>query len=271
MIKVDLHCHSDWSDGESTVEELILESKIKGLEHLSITDHDTMEGCFNALSFAKKQGVSFIPGIELSCKDEESGKKVHLLGYGFTLDNQPLKDYCTKMREIRIANGIEYIGKIRGLGYKLDLKDLEPRIKLNKPIYKAHIMNVLRKNGYTDSLYGLLFKELKKKGVFKRKVPYISYQEGLALLKQAGSIVVLAHIDIYKNYEILNTLLELGLDGIEVFHRYHNEEVWNKLLKIATKNSLLVTGGSDCHGSSVELGVSYPEKYVREFVQRFKE
>ena len=266
----DFHCHSDWSDGTFSTEQLIALAIKENIKHLSITDHDTVGDTLNAFSLAEKSNIDYVAAIELSCKDIVHKKKVHILGYAYDINNKELIEYCTSMGNARnkIAEGI--IEKINKIGYNLKIEDFASRLKENKIIYKQHIMEKLLIKGYTESIYGSLFKFFVTQGIFKEPIPYLSYNEGIKLITEAGGIPVISHIGIYKNWEIIEELVEASIKGIEVYHYNHTREDIRRALELVKKYNLVVTGGSDFHGKFGNKGaktLGMPVKHIKKFLK----
>lgn len=266
----DFHCHSNYSDGTYSSEQLIALAIKEDIKHLSITDHDTVGDTLNAFSLAKKNNINYIAGIEISCKDSVHRKKVHILGYAYDINNIELNNYCRIMSKARTNLAFGMIEKINKIGYNLKKEDFTSRLVENKVIYKQHIMEVLVKKGYADSIYGSLFKTFEAEGIFREPVPYPSYKEGIELILKAGGIPVIAHIGVYKNWDIIEAMVAAGIKGIEVYHYNHTREDIKRALELAKKYNLVVTGGSDFHGAFGNKGaktLGMPIKGIDKFLE----
>lgn len=268
----DFHCHSNWSDGTYSTEQLIALAIKENIKHLSITDHDAVGDTLNALSLSKKNNIDYVSGIELSCKDVKHLKKVHILGYAYDINNSYLIEYCDRIGKDRNKLAFGMIEKINRIGYNLKKEDFFKRLNKKKIIYKQHIMEQLLIKGYTDSIYGSLFKFFETKGVFKEPVPYLPYDEGIKLIIEAGGIPVVAHIGVYNNWGIIEELIKSGIKGIEVYHYNHTREDIRRALAIAKKFNLVITGGSDFHGKfgnkgATTLGMPIKRKYINKFLK----
>ncbi|MDD2371695.1 MAG: phosphatase [Firmicutes bacterium] len=270
-MKIDLHCHSHFSDGSATFEQIVEILTVENIKHFSITDHDFYGGELNAFFLPEK--LTNYRGIEISAKDYQNNKKVHLLGYEFDPNHKRLKEYTEYYFNLRKENSTKIIRRLISEGYKIELDDFENRINNNLPIYKQHIMEKLIKAGYTDRIYGQLYHDFREQGIFQ-ELKYISYQEGLSLLKDIEAKIFLAHPAIYENWDIIPILVNLGLEGIEVYHKRHNQNDILLALEYADKYNLLVSGGSDYHGSYSSLpnhlGVEVPDIYVEKFIKAIK-
>jgi predicted metal-dependent phosphoesterase TrpH len=120
--KVDLHTHTTYSDGACSPGELIQKAKEKGIDIISITDHDNTKGIKEATNAGKDLGVEVIPGVEIS--SEISNREIHILGYFFDPDNQELEHYLNFFREERIKRAGRIVNKLRNLGFDIDLEDV---------------------------------------------------------------------------------------------------------------------------------------------------
>ncbi len=267
-MKIDLHCHSHFSDGSATFEQIVEILINENIKHFSVTDHDFYGGELNAFFLPKN--LTKYKGIEISTKDYENDKKVHLLGYEFNSESKRLKEYTAYYFNLRKDNSLSIIKRLISEGYNIEFDDFKYRIDNHLPIYKQHIMGKLIEKGYTERIYGKLYHDFRAKGIFQ-ELKYISYHEGMSLLKDIEALTFLAHPAIYNNWNILPDLVKLGLDGVEAYHKKHNENDIILSLEYVKKYNLLVSGGSDYHGSYSNLpghlGVEVPDKYVEEFVK----
>jgi hypothetical protein len=271
-MKIDLHCHSHFSDGSASFDQIIYLLTKENIKHFSITDHDFYGGELNA--FFLPQSLTNYKGIEISAKDYLTNKKVHLLGYGFDHQHRRLKEYTDHYYNIRKENSKNIINSLIKEGYKIQMDDFNYRLENNLPIYKQHIMVKLVEKGYTERIYGKLYHEFRANGFFE-DLKYIDYKDAISLLKDIKAITFLAHPAIYNNWDILPELVKSGLDGIEAYHKRHNQEDIQISLEYANKYNLLVSGGSDFHGnySSLpgHLGVEVPDIYVDNFIKAIKQ
>ncbi len=248
-MKGDLHCHSRLSDGSVGIEEIVALAKKKGLDVIAITDHDCLAGTGRAKNLGEKQGVRVIPGVEISCTDKISGKNVHMLCY---LPDFPdrLEGLCHKNLIIRKKAGQIMMLKAAerfGIGADFIMK----RCGGSTNLYKQHIMHALMEAGCTDTICGELYEELflrKGEGNIAVNPIFPTPESVLEAIQNAGGIAVLAHPAHFGNFDTLERLIGLGLDGVEAYHPSASEADTQMLLRIAKEHKLLVTGGSDFHG-----------------------
>lgn len=248
-MKGDLHCHTRLSDGSVGIDEIVLIAAKKGVDVIAITDHDCMAANVRGKMIGEKNGVKVIPGVEISCTDKESGKNVHLISY--SADNPDrLEGLCHSNQVIRKKAGQIMMLKAAAkfsIGSDFILK----RATGSTNIYRQHIMHALMEAGYTDKIYGELYGKLfsaDSSECIAVNPSFPSPEEVLDAIHNAGGIAVLAHPSHFGNYDILDKLVELGLDGVEAYHPSCTQDDTEYLLKYAKEHKLLVTGGSDFHG-----------------------
>lgn len=245
----DLHCHTKLSDGSLGIEDLITLAKKRGIEAIAITDHDCLAGTVRGKIIGDRFGVQVIPGVELSATDTKTGKKVHLLCY--------LSDYPDRLEGLCHRNSLarkkaaHYMMLQVAKRYPVAAELIVKCATGSTNIYKQHIMQALMECGFAREFYGDMYHKLFDKDspdsvLVSPKYPDI--EEVLTAIHDAGGIAVLAHPYFFDNLDSLPRLVENGLDGIEVWHPCATEEQQAELKKIATKNKLLMTGGTDFHG-----------------------
>lgn len=243
----DLHIHSRYSDGCLWPEEIIKIADDKGLKCISITDHDTVDSqiCIEAMS--KKFDLRVISGVEIST--EYMDREIHILGYYIDYANSELTEELEKIKESRKNRAKEIISKLNHLNMHVNFDDISVN---NYCIGRPHIAKALVSKGYVSNT-----KEAFQQFLIKGKPAYvarfkINYKDALKLICNCGGIPVLAHPgEIYKGVQIEALIKEFkvyGLKGIEVFHPSHSVSEVNTFYNIAKKYSMLITGGSDCHG-----------------------
>ena len=245
----DLHCHTKLSDGSMGLEDVIYFAKRAGLDFISITDHDTLAGVTRAAILGKRYGINVVTGVELSCVDEQRGKKVHILCYMPETPDR-LEGLCNKTLDSRTKAGHEMIKRVSQF-YPITADFVARYYAGSKSIYKQHIMNALMDLGYTSSIFGDEFNKLfnKKTGLVYVDPEYPSVFNVLELIHQAGGLAVMAHPREYDSFELLDELLAKELlDGIEVYHPRNTPEDVKKLEQLTESNNVLKFGGTDFHG-----------------------
>lgn len=248
-MKGDLHCHTTLSDGSLGIEDIIIQAKRTGIDFISITDHDTMSSISRAKVLGERHGVLTVPGVELSAWDKKRGRKVHILCYAPQKPDR-LEGICRRSCEIRTACAKEMIEKVTQL-YPITADSVLKHVGGAKSIFKQHIMHALIDYGYSTHFYGRLNDELfnMKTGscIVEREYPDVNFV--LDLIHSARGCAVMAHPVYYDSEELLSELAAAGkIDGIEVYHYTADEAAQKRLLEVAEKYDLIVTGGSDFHG-----------------------
>ena len=247
-MSADLHCHTKISDGSTAVDELVLLAKHKGISTISVTDHDTFSGSEKALVFGKKFDVNIIKGTEISCFDYKRKRKVHLLCYLPQKTDRLASMLRTTNRNRKQAMTLSVQKVLRAYPIPYDM--VLRRSAGSVCIYKQHVMQTLMDAGYTDEMFGDLFRKLfdSRFGIAKTTFEYPDVFEALRLAKESGGVTVLAHPNVYNSYELIDELIEKGLDGIEVFYPRAKETDAGELSLICDKHGLIKTGGTDFHG-----------------------
>jgi len=261
---IDLHVHTKISDNSLSASEVIRLAKSKGITHLAITEHDTTKGLHEAIILGQEIGVDIVPGIEISAYDFLRSKRAHILGLFIEPEHTSLDRLCTPLLHSRNRASHEMVRKVIAAGYDISWEDVQ-KYEGGTGVYKQHIMHALLDKGYCKSIYCDLYKKLFRRGgtsepqgIAYIQLEYIDAQAAIRAVKEAGGVAVLAHPGQLSNFEAIDEWVEVGLEGIEVFHPSHNEEDRQMSLRYAQKHNLIVTGGSDFHGfygeNQVELG-----------------
>lgn len=255
----DLHCHTRLSDGSMGIDNLIVLAKKQGIQTIAITDHDCLAGNVRGMRIGEQHGIRVLPGVELSATDHARSAKAHILCY---LPDSPdrLEGLCRRnLLESKKAS--QYMIVKTALQYPVTPEFIIKCAAGSTGVYKQHIAHALLESGLTERIYGDVYRELfspdSEKNVL-REANYPEPKEIVEAIHDAGGIAVLAHPALYQNMELLDELIAEGLDGVEVWHPSADEETIETLRKIAKKNGLLMTGGSDFHGmygvGSVSVG-----------------
>jgi fructose-1,6-bisphosphatase/inositol monophosphatase family enzyme/predicted metal-dependent phosphoesterase TrpH len=275
-MKADFHIHTDISDGYNNIKEIMKMAKQNDLTHIAITNHDTIEGLEEAIKLGKKEGIKVIPGIEISAFNFEKDKKVHILGFNFDLEGKNIKKLCDPILQKRNANSILHIVNLIQNGYKISIKNIINRARDSGVIYKQHIMDELIEKGYTNEIYSELYKELfKKDGICSNDIIYVDAVDAVKAIKLDGGVAVLAHPGQLNSYDIIDRLVNVGLDGLELNHEDHSPKDIEIINEYSNKYNLFLTGGSDFHGkygSEISLGcITSPKEVIKVLDKKFDE
>lgn len=244
----DLHCHTCVSDGSTEPYAVIdLAARLK-LPCVAITDHDTMGGVVSAMSRAADTGVKLIPGIEVSSYDYLHGKKVHILCY-LPKKPEPLLEFCGQTLKRRTEVSLEIIRRV-GTRYPVDIEAVKKYASRSSAVYKQHVLLALMDMGYSLSVFGELYSSLfsSKNGWALVETHLPDTRDAIRAVKATGGAAVLAHPGVYGNFDIIEELCGLGLDGIEVWHPRQSQADTQRAREAAERFSLIRTGGSDFHG-----------------------
>ena len=249
-MSADLHCHSKCSDGATSVENVVRFAKLTGLKAISLTDHDTFMGVEKAQFYGKKYGVEVIHGVEISAHDFDRDRQVHILCYNCQKP-EVLSAIFQKSQEDRY-NAIKKAVGIIAERYPINMEIIEENAKDSSTIFKSHVMYTLMEAGYTERIYGNLYREIFdwKTGFAKTKIPYPNVYEVIDLIHQAQGTAVLAHPSVYDTIPAIPKMIANGIDGIECWYPRSTKEITDSLLAVTEKYHLLRTGGTDFHGYS---------------------
>ncbi len=248
-MSIDLHCHTRMSDGSTGIDELISLAQKSDVTTISITDHDTFAGSVRGGVIGKRNGVTVIPGVEISTIDNTRGKKAHILCY-YPVNPDRLEGTLKKTSDNRRKAMMVSIQKVMCL-YPVTADMILRRAQGSTNIFKQHIMQTLMDSGYTDTMFGDVYQKLfnPRIGFAYTKVDYPSVFEIIDDIHEAGGVAVLAHPSEYNSMDLLNELCEKKLiDGVELGHPRNTDEDKKDIIGIAEKYGLFLTGGTDFHG-----------------------
>jgi predicted metal-dependent phosphoesterase TrpH len=254
-VRIDLHVHSNASDGTDDPAEVVRRARAAGLDVMALTDHDTQAGLAPAQAAAQSPGLggddlAVVPGMELSCLLD--GRSVHLLGYLFDPDNAELRAETAQIRDDRAYRAKAMVAKARELGADVSW-DQVAAIADGAVIGRPHIARALAAAGAVATPADAFTPDWIADGGRAYVDRYaVDLPRGISLVRAAGGVPVLAHPR-SPGYEIADEviarLVDSGLCGIEVFHPDHDLAERDRLTALARSLGLLTTGGSDDHGS----------------------
>ncbi len=241
----DLHMHTRYSDGTWTPEAVVAEAKRLGLTAISITDHDTVEGCAPAMAACATAGVELITGTELTA--EHAGEEFHILGYCVDIHHPGLLKEIARFQEVRQQRVREMVERLNALGVPLKADSVFELANCKAP-GRPHVARALVAAGLCVSLDEAFERFLKKNRPAWVPKFKMSSHNAIALIHSAGGAAVLAHPGLNRADDHIPAMAAEGLDGIECFHTKHSASAAQHYLALAARLQLLVTGGSDCHG-----------------------
>ncbi len=249
---VDLHLHSLYSDGSATPAQLAELGARQGLCAIALTDHDTMAGVAETITHGHRLGLTVIPGIELNATHRDLS--LHILGYHIDTASSELQQWLVPLQQGRQERNAKIIAKMQQLGLNVhaeELRAISPQGQTGRP----HIARLLLNKGIVDSLGQAFHQYLRRGGAAWFSRFAYSAADCIAMIHRAGGLAVLAHPgqldpDGRTLPLLVAELVERGLDGLEVYYPAHPAEIQRRLLALARKYTLVVTGGSDYHGKN---------------------
>ena len=259
MYLADLHVHTNISDCSEEVPWILGKAKQKGVTHIAFTDHDTTKSAKEHQKKAQSWGIHAVAAVEMSAYDFKGQKKVHILGYGYT-GTVNIEQIGAETLKRRQANCLRQMEILENMGYRIDSEKIQELA--GSCIYKQHILDYLVRTGQEEELFGRTYREVfKNGGPCDFDIVYPSAQDVVKAIKADGGTAVLAHPGQQGNYDIIGSLVQNGLDGIEWNHPSHNRKFRDMSEQAAGEYGLFLTGGSDFHGKyengSAALG-TYP-------------
>jgi len=247
---IDLHTHTDESDGTYTPAQLIEEALSSKLEALGITDHDTLAGYDAALPLAQAAGLELVCGIELSTKLR--GRSVHLLGYFLHQPpSQAFRDWLRESQLSRRDRNVRLAAKLRSMGIEISLEEVEARGK--SLAGRPHFAQLMVEKGYVKDTRQAFddYLDESAKAYVDRSEP--TFREGVQRIREGGGLPSLPHpIRVPRNGEafedVMPEMLDAGLQAIEAYHSDHSPDDERFFEIQAKRYNLAITGGSDFHG-----------------------
>jgi 3',5'-nucleoside bisphosphate phosphatase len=284
--EIDLHIHSNASDGSLSPTEILLRACRLGLKAIAITDHDTLDGSKTALHAGIPPTLKFLTGVEISAAPPPGtpvSGSLHILGYSIALDDPVLNRNLDMLQTVRKERNPRIIDKLNAMGFSLSLTELQSESG-KRQIGRPHIAQAMVRKGYARNI-NHAFDEYLSTGKPAYVDKYrLDCENAIEMIRGAGGIAVLAHpylIDSKDDTRIekaVITLKEMGLQGVEVYYPQHTPENTAFYAKLAHRYHLLVTGGTDFHGTinpEIEMGSGtgdfrVPYRLYKEIIQETK-
>jgi predicted metal-dependent phosphoesterase TrpH len=274
-VLIDLHTHSNASDGTDSPSELIEKAISRGLDVIALTDHDTVGGWDEATAALKNHEsnskLELVLGSEVSCQGED-GTSIHMLGLLFDPNYAPLISEFEKTRENRVTRMSRIISRLNEAGIEITIEEVNAQKRGDATLGRPHLADALVARGHVASREEAFNIFLHNGSKFYINHYSPSPEVAIRLIKEAGGVAVIAHplasrsgrkIDL----DTLSQLIQAGLDGIEVDHRDHNEMERSELMRLAIEHNLVVTGSSDYHGTGkmnqLAEFTTHPEQWER--------
>jgi predicted metal-dependent phosphoesterase TrpH len=265
-VRIDLHTHSNRSDGTDPVPVLMTHAQQAGLDVIALTDHDTADGWVEARQAAEELEIGFVPGLEISCKF--NGISVHLLAYLPDPAYPPLAKDLQVIRDGRSDRIPTIVARLNSIGVPLTVEEVLAQATGTPSVGRPHVADALVANGTVTNRTEAF--DLYLADGRAGHVPHYALEPGHAidLVREAGGVPVIAHPWGRSSYKVMTeeNLARLvedhGLAGIEVDHQDHSPESRTALRAIAGNLGIFYTGSSDHHGAGKidhDLGVNSTE------------
>jgi predicted metal-dependent phosphoesterase TrpH len=281
---IDLHIHSNHSDGALSVKEIVREAKLRNIGFMSITDHDSIDCQQVAIDLAEKAGIHYVSGVELNVTFSHpryrEGKPISLdfLGYQFDVNNNALADKLRQMAEYREERAAKIL---RNLNAEFEKEGIQPLTKrdfeeiqasVDGTLGRPHIAEYLVKKGIVRNRQEAFDRYLVRCNV--PKFP-LYLEEASRLVRNAGGKIVLAHPNdphgtslvtltksLLEQTQIIEESMMAHIDGVECWHSRNDAQTTKHYVKFAKEHGLIMTGGSDCHQKPIIMGTVGTPEYV---------
>ena len=241
----DLHTHSFCSDGLRTPAQAAEEARGAGLQALSLTDHDSVDGVEEAMAAGGSLGLDVIPGTELSAHVKD--REVHILAYCLEWKSQLLTTYLEKLVKQRHDRGNAIVERLNRLGVEITLEHVL-REANGGSLGRPHVAAAMVNQGLVSSKDQAFDRYLGDRSPAYEPKPYNAAADVIEMIHQVQGVAVLAHPGTSLNEPVISQLVDSGLDGVEVFHPAHQAPQIEYYAELAGRYELLQSGGSDSHG-----------------------
>jgi predicted metal-dependent phosphoesterase TrpH len=269
MPRIDLHTHSDESDGTFTPSEVVRRAAELGLDVVALTDHDTTSGLEEASEAAREVGVELVPGVEFSA--EHQATSIHVLCYWMDVSNEELQTELQRLRDDRFRRGEMMIEKLQALGFDISFERVR-EIAGGGNIVRPHVAQAMVEAGIVADEAEAFDRYIADGGPAHVPKHALDPLDSVDLIVRAGGVCVLAHPGMWGAQssvpdDLIAAMVERGMVGLEVDHTDHTPEQRAIYRAMAERLGLVATGGSDCHGTRydpIRLGTSLcdPEQFA---------
>ena len=272
MRGIDLHTHSNCSDGTYSVKELMDYAHEKNLAAIALTDHDTVDGLDEASSYVKENypDMELVPGIEFSTVEE--GKDVHIVGLYIDHHNEEFKKKLGQFIDSRTIRNKKMCRKLsEEAGIPISYEELTGSFP-GAVLTRAHYAKFMVDRGYARSRNEVFDKYIGDNCPYYVEREKISPEEAISYVLEAKGVPVLAHPILYhlsdrKLDALVARLKDAGLKGIEAIYSTYSPSEERQIKELATKYELLISGGSDFHGANkpkIDLGTGMGKLFLPE-------
>jgi hypothetical protein len=241
--RLELHAHTHFSDGALSPEQLVDLAVERGLFALAVTDHDSVEGIAPAIAAALDR-LELVPGIEISSTFE--GQDLHILGYFVDPESAMLRERLARFRDERRQRALAVVARLAELGAPVSADEVFASAGPGV-VGRPHVAQALVRAGHVMTIELAFQKYLGPRGSAFVPRPAFPSAEAVGVIRDAGGVAVLAHPGLVARRTV-ETLVEAGLAGIEVWHPQHNPAAQKRWFEVARELGLVPSGGSDFHG-----------------------
>lgn len=267
--KIDLHMHTNHSDGVLTPAELLAKVRSAELTIFSVTDHDSVTGWREVNALRVSGDAELISGTELSVRLENDD--IHILAYFFDPENREFNVALEFYQRKRTERGEEIVARLQKMGLGITFADVK-KTALDGVIGRPHIAQTLHSLGLTKQYEEAFYKYIGNGGPAYVPKFMLAPKEAFDLVHRAGGIAILAHPALGDMFRHLPELVSMGLDGVEALHYSHKPEDTRKAKLAAKEYNLVLSGGTDFHGRGVReapLGsINIPTEYIDQMKKR---
>ena len=249
-LRIDLHTHSTASDGTESPSDVVAAAYRAGLDVLALVDHESVDGWADAESTARRLGLGFVPGVELSTKLD--GASIHVLGYLLDPTHPGLVASMDRVREARLVRARQIVEALSA-DFDLTVDDVQAHVAEGATVGRPHIADALVAKGIVADRSSAFAELLHPRGRYYVSTYAPTPHEVVGLVREAGGVAVLAHPGRAVRSgrltdKVIAELVDAGLSGLEVGHRENDASVREHLRVLAERHGLIVTGSSDYHG-----------------------
>jgi predicted metal-dependent phosphoesterase TrpH len=244
--RADLHVHTYYSDGSFSPEEAVMEARRAGLAAMAICDHDCIDGLAESEEAGSRHGIEVVPAVEMTA--ESGGDEIHILGYFIDRQAGPLADLLGALKKSRIDRIHSMIEKLRKHHVHISPEEVFG-LSSRGTIGRMHLATALCNARQVSSV-----REAFNRYLADDAPCYVSRfnaepKEVIGAILDSGGVPVYAHPGTMGRDDYITVFMKAGLRGLEVFHADHHRRAVERYQELATKYGLIMTGGSDCHGS----------------------
>jgi 3',5'-nucleoside bisphosphate phosphatase len=271
---VDLHLHTNASDGTDTPSEVVRRADALGLAAMAITDHDTVAGLAEGKAAAKETGIPLVPGVEISAR--LGWAEIHVIGLGIDPLHPVLAAFLEAQRATRTERARAIVDRLHRVGVNISWEVLTADSASGDSLGRMHLAREIHRLGHAKTVQQAFDKFLNRRGAAWVNKELPGCGAAISVVHDAGGLAFLAHPGIGHASKLLDKLLVLPFDGIEAWHSKHTAGHVDQFQQLAAERGLLLSGGSDCHGmakgrqdmGSVRVPVACYERLMEALAER---